>query len=52
MLDVQPFIMFGGTADKFVPLGVLSQAASAMGMQVNVFVAGFALRRYFVGISR
>jgi len=36
-------IMFSGTADKFIPLGVISQAAAAMGMQVNVFVTGFAL---------
>lgn len=36
-------IMFSGTADKFIPLGVISQAAAAMGMQVNIFVTGFAL---------
>ncbi|MGC8675899.1 MAG: DsrE/DsrF/DrsH-like family protein [Candidatus Micrarchaeia archaeon] len=36
-------IMFSGTADKFIPLGVLAQAGSAMGMEVNVFVTGFAL---------
>jgi len=36
-------IMFSGTADKFIPLGVLSQAAAAMGMEVNIFVTGFAL---------
>jgi peroxiredoxin family protein len=36
-------IMFSGTADKFIPLGVLAQAAAAMEMQVNVFVTGFAL---------
>ena len=36
-------MMFSGTADKFIPLGVLSQAATAMGMEVNVFVTGFAL---------
>ncbi len=36
-------VMFSGTADKFIPLGVLSQAAAAMGMQVEVFVTGFAL---------
>lgn len=36
-------IMFSGTADKFIPLGVLTQAAGAMGMEVNVFVTGFAL---------
>lgn len=36
-------VMFSGTADKFIPLGVLSQAAAAMGMEVNIFVTGFAL---------
>ena len=36
-------IMFSGTADKFIPLGVLAQAAAAMEMQVNIFVTGFAL---------
>ncbi len=39
-------IMFSGTADKFIPLGVISQAAAAMGMEVNVFVTGFALRGF------
>lgn len=36
-------MMFSGTADKFIPLGVITQAAAAMGMEVNVFVTGFAL---------
>ncbi|HEV2438557.1 MAG TPA: DsrE/DsrF/DrsH-like family protein [bacterium] len=36
-------IMFSGTADKFIPLGVLAQAAAAMEMEVNIFVTGFAL---------
>jgi peroxiredoxin family protein len=36
-------IMFSGTADKFIPLGVLAQGAAAMEMQVNVFVTGFGL---------
>ena len=36
-------IMFSGTADKFIPLGVLAQAATAMEMRVNIFVTGFAL---------
>ena len=36
-------IMFSGTADKFIPMGVIVQAAAAMGMEVNVFVTGFAL---------
>lgn len=36
-------IMFSGTADKFIPMGVVAQAAAAMGMEVNIFVTGFAL---------
>lgn len=36
-------IMFSGTADKFIPLGVLAQGAAAMEMQVNIFVTGFSL---------
>ena len=36
-------IMFSGTADKFIPLGVLADAAAAMGYEVNIFVTGFAL---------
>jgi len=36
-------VMFSGTADKFIPLGVLAQAGSAMGMDVEVFITGFAL---------
>ncbi len=36
-------VMFSGTADKFIPLGVLSQSGAAMGMDVEVFVTGFAL---------
>ena len=36
-------IMFSGTADKFLPLAILSQAAAAMGFEVNIFVTGWAL---------
>lgn len=39
-------IMYSGTADKFIPLGVLAQASAAMGMQVSIFVTGFALRGF------
>lgn len=39
-------VMFSGTADKFIPLGVLAQAAAAMGMEVQVFVTGFALHAF------
>ena len=41
--DKISIMMFSGTADKFIPLGVVSQAAAALGMEVNVFVTGFAL---------
>jgi len=44
--DKLSIVMFSGTADKFIPLGVLSQAAAAMGVHVNVFVTGFALRGF------
>lgn len=44
--DKLSIIMFSGTADKFIPLGVLSQAAAAMGTEVNIFVTGFALRGF------
>jgi peroxiredoxin family protein len=36
-------VMFSGTADKFIPLGVLALGGAAMGMDVEVFVTGFAL---------
>lgn len=39
-------VMFSGTADKFIPLGVLTQAAAAMDMEVCVFVTGFALQAF------
>lgn len=45
-VDKLSIVMFSGTADKFIPLGVLSQAAAAMGTDVNIFVTGFALRGF------
>ena len=36
-------ILYSGTADKFIPVGVLAQAAAAIGMEVEIFVTGFAL---------
>ena len=44
--DKISIMMFSGTADKFIPLGVVSQAAAALGTQVNIFVTGFALRGF------
>ncbi len=43
MMGKLSIIMFSGTMDKFIPLGVLSSAASALGDEVNIFVTGFAL---------
>lgn len=36
-------IMFSGTADKFIPLGVLTQTAANMEVPVSIFVTGWAL---------
>lgn len=44
--DKLSILMFSGTADKFIPLGVLAQAGAAMGMEVRVFVTGFALHGF------
>lgn len=44
--DKLSIVMFSGTADKFIPLGVFAQAAAAMGTEVNIFVTGFALRGF------
>lgn len=41
--DKLGIVMFSGTADKFIPLGVLAQAAAALGTEVDIFVTGFAL---------
>ncbi|MGC8567700.1 MAG: DsrE/DsrF/DrsH-like family protein [Candidatus Micrarchaeia archaeon] len=42
-MDKLSIIMYSGTLEKFIPLGVLSQAAAALNFQVNIFVAGFGL---------
>lgn len=44
--DKLSIVMFSGTADKFIPLGVLAQAAAALGTEVHVFVTGWALRGF------
>ncbi|MGC8673349.1 MAG: DsrE/DsrF/DrsH-like family protein [Thermoplasmata archaeon] len=36
-------IMFSGTADKLIPLGVLTQTAANMGVPVRIFVTGWAM---------
>ncbi|MGC9072149.1 MAG: DsrE/DsrF/DrsH-like family protein [Acidilobus sp.] len=39
-------IVFSGTEDKLIPLGVIAQGAAAMGYEVRVFVTGWALLRF------
>ena len=39
-------VMFSGTADKFIPLGVLTQTAANLGIPVKIFVTGFALLNF------
>jgi len=36
-------IVYSGTVDKLIPVGVLSQTAANMGIQVRLFVTGWAL---------
>ena len=39
-------IVFSGTEDKLLPVGVISQGAAAMGFEVRIFVTGWALLRF------
>ncbi|MCG2896880.1 MAG: DsrE/DsrF/DrsH-like family protein [Acidilobus sp.] len=39
-------IVFSGTEDKFIPVGVISQAAAALGFEVRIFVTGWAMLRF------
>lgn len=41
--DKLGIVMFSGTAENFIPLGVMAQAAAALGTEVEIFVTGFAL---------
>ena len=41
--DKLSMILFSGTADKFIALGVLAQVADALGTAVDIFVSGLAL---------
>ncbi len=41
--DKISMILFSGTADKFIALGVLAQVAAALGTEVDIFVSGLAL---------
>ncbi len=36
-------IVFSGTDDKLIPVGVISQAAAALGYEVQVFFTGWAM---------
>ncbi len=40
------FIMFSGTADKFLPLGILTQSAANMDIPVSIFVTGWAIEGF------
>ena len=45
--DKLSIMMFSGTADKFIPLGVLAAGRRRpWGCEVNIFVTGFALLRF------
>ena len=42
-------IVFSGTTDKILSAGVLSQAAAAMGSEVNIFVTFWGLLSFTKG---
>ncbi|HEU12786.1 MAG: DsrE/DsrF/DrsH-like family protein [Thermoplasmata archaeon] len=42
-------IMFSGTADKLIPLGVLTQSAANLGVPVRIFVTGWAMLAFKKG---
>ncbi len=39
-------IVYSGTDDKLIPVGVIAQGAAAMGMDVQIFVTGWALTKF------
>ncbi|MEM1545407.1 MAG: DsrE/DsrF/DrsH-like family protein [Candidatus Methanomethylicia archaeon] len=39
-------ILFSGTIDKFIPVGILSQTAASMNIPVRIFVTGWALNAF------
>ncbi len=39
-------VMFSGTADKFIPLGVFAQSAVNLNQPVRIFVTGWALEGF------
>lgn len=36
-------IVFSGTDDRLIPVGVIAQAAAALGYEVNIFITGWAM---------
>jgi peroxiredoxin family protein len=38
-------IVFSGTDDRLIPVGVITQAAAALGYEVNIFITGWALTK-------
>lgn len=41
--DKISMIVFSGTEDKLIPVGVIAQAAAALGYEVNIFFTGWAM---------
>ncbi|ADN51491.1 DsrE/DsrF/DrsH-like family protein [Vulcanisaeta distributa] len=41
--DKISMIVFSGTDDRLIPVGVISQAAAALGYEVNIFFTGWAM---------
>ena len=39
-------ILYSGTEDKLIPVGVIGQGAAALGMDVQIFVTGWAMMRF------
>ena len=39
-------IVYSGTDDKLIPVGVIAQGAAALGMDVQIFVTGWALTKF------
>ena len=43
--DKISMIVFSGTEDKLIPVGIIAQGAAALGYEVNIFFTGWALTR-------
>ncbi|MFP3241947.1 DsrE/DsrF/DrsH-like family protein [Caldisphaera sp.] len=46
MLSRLSIILYSGTDDKLIPVGVIAQGAAALGMDVQIFVTGWALTKF------